>query len=123
MRPLVSPAVQVREMHAARASYGARLHNLVSVRIAEEAARREYMLYAPRGDEEAGGGPREGQIAAEDSARGNRGLLDDGLGDLGVRVTALVQRAAWQSTAACRSCQLSVNALALPVHLLVLKLR
>ena len=33
------------------------------------------LLYAPRGDEEAGGGPRERHIAAEDSARGNRGLI------------------------------------------------
>ena len=80
-------------------------------------------MYAPRGDEEAGGGPRERHIAAEDSARGIGGLFDDGLGDLGVRVTALVERAAWQSTAACRSCQLPANALALPVHLLVLPLR
>jgi hypothetical protein len=41
--------------------------------------------------------------------------------DLGVRVTALVQRAARQSPAACRSCQLPANALALPLHLLVLQ--
>ncbi len=42
-RPLVSTATQVREMHAARASYDACLSNLVSVRMAEEDARREYM--------------------------------------------------------------------------------
>jgi hypothetical protein len=42
-RSLVSNAEQVREMHAARASYDARLPNLVSVRMAEEDARREYM--------------------------------------------------------------------------------
>ena len=36
-------AEQVREMHAARESYDARLPNLVSVRMVEEAARREYM--------------------------------------------------------------------------------
>ncbi len=36
-------ALEVREMHAARASYDARLPNLVSVRMAEEDARREYM--------------------------------------------------------------------------------
>ncbi len=34
----VSNAMQVREMHAARASYDARLPNLVSVRITEEDA-------------------------------------------------------------------------------------
>ncbi len=43
VRPLVFAAVQVREMHAARASHDARLPNLVSVRIGDEAARREYM--------------------------------------------------------------------------------
>ncbi len=36
-------AVQVRDMHAAPASYDARLPDLVSVRMAEEDARREYM--------------------------------------------------------------------------------
>ncbi len=40
-RPLVLAAEQVREMHAARASYDARLPNLVSLRMAEENARRE----------------------------------------------------------------------------------
>ena len=43
VRPLVLAAVQVREMHASRASYDASLPYLVSVRMAEEAARREYM--------------------------------------------------------------------------------
>jgi hypothetical protein len=43
VRPFVSPVVQVREMHAARASYDARVPNLVAVRIGEETARREYM--------------------------------------------------------------------------------
>ena len=43
VRPFVSPAVQVREMHAARASCDARVPNLVAVRVGEEAARREYM--------------------------------------------------------------------------------
>ena len=43
VRPFVSPAMQVREMHAARASCDARLPNLVSVRMTEEDARREYM--------------------------------------------------------------------------------
>ena len=38
----MSTAEQVREKHAARAAYDARLPNLVSVRMAEEAARREY---------------------------------------------------------------------------------
>ncbi len=42
-RPIVLAAEQVREKHAARASYDARLPNLVSVRMAEEDARREYM--------------------------------------------------------------------------------
>ncbi len=40
-RALVFTAEQVREMHAARASYDARLQNPVSVRMAEEDARRE----------------------------------------------------------------------------------
>ncbi len=43
VRTLVLDAVQVREKQAARASYDARLFHLVSVRMAEEAARREYM--------------------------------------------------------------------------------
>ena len=43
VRPLVFAAVQVREMHAARASHDARLPYLVSVRIGEEPARREYI--------------------------------------------------------------------------------
>jgi hypothetical protein len=38
-------------------------------------------------------------------------LLDDGLRDLGVRVTALVQRGACECSDACRCCQLPVNAL------------
>jgi hypothetical protein len=42
-RPLVLAAAQVREMHAARASYDARLLNLVSLHMAAEHARREYM--------------------------------------------------------------------------------
>ncbi len=42
-RTLVFFAEQVREMDAARASYDARLPNLVSVRMTEEDARREYM--------------------------------------------------------------------------------
>ncbi len=37
----VSTAEQVREMHAARASHDARLPYLVSLRMAEEDARRE----------------------------------------------------------------------------------
>ena len=41
VRALVLAAVQVREIHAARASYDARLLNLVSLRMAEEDARRE----------------------------------------------------------------------------------
>jgi hypothetical protein len=41
--PLVKTVGQVREMHAARASCDARLPNLVSVRIGEEASRREYV--------------------------------------------------------------------------------
>jgi hypothetical protein len=43
MRQRVSTAEQVREMDAARAWYDARLPNLVSVRMTEEDARREYM--------------------------------------------------------------------------------
>ena len=46
VRPLVLAAEQVREMHAARASYDARLPNLVSVCMAEEDARREYIRTA-----------------------------------------------------------------------------
>ncbi len=46
MSPLVLAAMQVREMHAARASYDVRLPNLVSVRMAEDDARREYMQTA-----------------------------------------------------------------------------
>jgi hypothetical protein len=37
----VSTAAQVREIHAARASYDARLPNLVSVRMEEDDVRRE----------------------------------------------------------------------------------
>jgi hypothetical protein len=33
------------------------------------------LLYASRGDEEAGGGPRERHIAAEDTPRRNRALI------------------------------------------------
>jgi hypothetical protein len=63
----VSTVEQVREMHAARASYDARLPYLVSVRM-DSGKYRGYvrlcgvmrwaagLLYAPRGDEEAGGG-------------------------------------------------------------------
>ncbi len=40
---VVTTVNQVREKQAARASYDARLPNLVSRRMAEEAARREYM--------------------------------------------------------------------------------
>ena len=43
VRALVLAAMQVREMHAARASYDARLPNLVSVCLVEEHTRREYM--------------------------------------------------------------------------------
>ena len=50
-------------------------------------------------------------------------VLDDGLRDLGVRVTALVQRAACDCRDACRCCELPANALALPLHVLVLPLR
>jgi hypothetical protein len=39
-------------------------------------------------------------------------LLNDGLRDLGVRVTALVQRAAREYSDACRCCQLPADALA-----------
>jgi hypothetical protein len=37
------------------------------------------LLYAPRGDEEAGGGPRERHIAPEDLHGGIGRLLDDAL--------------------------------------------
>ena len=39
----VSTAAQVREMHAARASYDVLLPDLISVRVAEEDAQREYI--------------------------------------------------------------------------------
>ena len=42
VRPFVLAAEQVREMHAARASYDARLPNSVSVCMTEEDDRREY---------------------------------------------------------------------------------
>ena len=45
-RQRVSPAEQVREMHAARVSHDALLPDLVSLRIGEEDARREYMQTA-----------------------------------------------------------------------------
>ena len=85
-------------------SYDARLHNLVSVRIPDE-------------DEEAGGGPRERHIAADNAPPWNRPLLDDGLCGL-VRVTALVQRAACKCDA-CWCCELPANALVLPLYILV----
>ena len=43
VRPPVMTAEQVREMHAARAAYDARLPHLASARLAEEADRREYV--------------------------------------------------------------------------------
>ena len=81
------------------------------------------LLYAPRGDEEADGGPRERHIAAEDTPPRNRPLLDDGLRDLGVRVTDLVQRAACECSDACWCCELPANALVLPLYILVVELR
>ena len=81
------------------------------------------LLYAPRGDEEAGGGPRERHIAAENTPPRNRPLLDDGLRDLGVRVTDLVQRAASERSDACWCCELPANALLLPLYILVVELR
>ena len=50
-------------------------------------------------------------------------LLDDGLRDLRVSVTALVQRGACECSDACRCCQLPANALALPLRSLVVELR
>jgi hypothetical protein len=50
-------------------------------------------------------------------------LLDDGLRDLGVRVPALVQRAACECSDACRCCQLPANALALPLDIVVVQIR
>ena len=70
-------------MHAARASYDARLPDLDS---------GEY-----RG--------------LSDCVVCDVMVLDDGLRDLGVRVTALVQRAACECSDACRFCQLPANAL------------
>jgi hypothetical protein len=91
------------------------------------------LLYAPRGDEEAGGGPRGRHIisVAEGTPRRNRPLhscftpldIDDGLRDVGVRVTVLVQRAACECSDAWRCCQLPDNALALPLDILVVQLR
>ena len=55
--------------------------------------------------------------------RGIGRLLDDGLRDLGVSVTALVQRGACACSDACRCCQLPAHALALSLDRLVLLLR
>ena len=52
------------------------------------------LMYAPRGDEQSGRGPRQGHMTAEDTPRRNRSRIDEGMHDLGVTVTALVQRAA-----------------------------
>jgi hypothetical protein len=46
-----------------------------------------------------------------------RRRIDDGLRDLRVRVTALVQRAACECSDACRCCQLPGTALALPMYM------
>jgi hypothetical protein len=46
-------------------------------------------------------------------------VLDDTQRDMGVNVTALVQRAVYECTDACRCCELSGNTLALPVYILV----
>ncbi len=51
-----------------------------------------------------------------------RRRIDDGLRDLRVRVTALVQRAACECSDACRCCQLPATALALPLDILVVEL-
>ncbi len=49
-RQRVSRAEQVREMHAASASYDALLPDLVSLGISEEDARREYMNICRQGE-------------------------------------------------------------------------
>jgi hypothetical protein len=54
-------------------------------------------------------GQPEGRAEAISGGVGR--LLDDGLRDLGVRVTALVQRAACECSDAWRCCQLPANAL------------
>jgi hypothetical protein len=54
---------------------------------------------------------------------GIRRLLDDGLRDLVVRVTALVQRAACECSDTWRCCELPANALALPLDIWVMELR
>ncbi len=51
--------------------------------------------------------------------RGIERLLDDTQRDLGVIVTVLVNRAVRECTDACRCCELSGNALALSVYILV----
>ena len=51
--------------------------------------------------------------------RGIGRLLDDTQRDLGVIVTALVERAVCECTDACRVCELPGNALALSVYILV----
>ena len=80
------------------------------------------LLYAPRGDEEAGGGPRERHITVENTPPRNRPPLDDGLCDLGVSVTALVQRAACKCSDTCWCCELPASTLVLPLYILVVEL-
>jgi hypothetical protein len=79
--------------------------------------------YAARGHEQPAGAPRERHIGRRILLRRIGRLLDDGLRDLGVRVTALVQRGACACSDACRCCQLPASALALPLDSLVVHLR
>jgi hypothetical protein len=63
-------------------------------------------------------GSREGGVVAEDTPRIGR-LLDGTKCDLGLSVTALVERAVCGCNDACRCCELPGNAIALPVYILV----
>ena len=67
---------------------------------------------AARAHEQPAGAPRERHIAPEQYSLLNRLLiLDDGLRDLGVMKTALVQRGACECSDACRCCELPGTAL------------
>ena len=79
------------------------------------------LRYAPRGGEQADGGHRASDTLWQRILHGKkvRILLGDGLRDLGVRVTALAQRAACECSYACRCCQLPAKALALALDIMV----
>jgi hypothetical protein len=79
------------------------------------------LRYALRGYEQADGGHRASDTLRQRILHGKIGriLLGDGLRDLGLRVTALAQRAACECSYACRCCQLPAKALALALDIMV----